>query len=157
MLNELQRPTLTMSLDVEIPEVPVLNHNMGKVEEFSKELCSFYETLLDNEELDIKTIKAERTKIRKFMTTVADNRKRTVNAYKEPIKDFEDTSKRIEKNLKALDDRMKSIIDEDKALLEDPFAGLTVNKKIILTCPEDKVSMIIDFANKNNLEWEEMK
>ena len=37
MLNELQRPTLTMSLDVEIPEVPVLNHNMGKVEEFSKD------------------------------------------------------------------------------------------------------------------------
>ena len=63
----------------------------------------------------------------------------------------------VSKNLKALDDRMKSIVDEEKALLEDPFAGLTVNKKIILTCPEDKVSMIIDFANKNNLEWEEMK
>lgn len=158
MLNELQRPTLEISLDVDIPEVPVLEHNMGRVEQFSEELCAFYNNILDDNGLDIKTIKAERTKIRKFMTTVADNRKNTIKAYKEPIKDFEETSKRIEKNLKTLDDRMKAIVDEDKALLEDPFAGLSINNtKIVLTCTKEQVDMIIDFAKKNKIEWEEIK
>lgn len=154
-MNELERPTLTVDLDLVIPEIPVLKHNMGIVENFSEELVSFYTNLLDNNELTVKDIKAERTKIRKIMTTVADNRKKTVAAYKEPIKDFEETSKRIEKNIKALDDRMKSIVDADKVLLEDPFAGLSVNKvKVVLTCDNEQVDIIKEFAKQNKIEME---
>lgn len=156
-MNELARPTLQVDLDVEIPEIPTLEHNLGLVENFANELSDFYNTLLDNDSLSIKDIKAERTKVRKVMTTIADNRKKTVNAYKEPIKDFEDTSKRIEKTLKTLDDRMKSIVDADKALNEDPFAGLSINQtKVILTCTKEQVKLIKDFAKANNMEMEEI-
>ena len=92
------------------------------------------------------------------MTTIADNRKKTVKAYKEPIKDFEDTSKRIEKVLKTLDDRMKSIVDEDKLANEDPFAGLSINQfKVVVTCnSKEQVKLIKEFAKANNIDMEEI-
>ena len=99
-MNELARPTLQVDLDVEIPKIPVLDHNLGVVESFATELSTFYNELLDDNALSVKDIKAERTKVRKIMTTIADNRKKTVKAYKEPIQDFEDTSKRIEISFK---------------------------------------------------------
>ena len=157
-MNELARPTLQVDLDVEIPKIPVLEHNLGVVESFATELSTFYNELLDNNSLSIKDIKAERTKVRKVMTTIADNRKKTVKAYKEPIQDFEDTSKRIEKVLKTLDDRMKSIVDADKLANEDPFAGLSINQfKVVLTCnSKEQVKLIKEFAKANNIDMEEI-
>lgn len=155
MLNELERPTLKVSLDVEIPKLEPLKHDMDKVEIFANELSEFYNNILDNTiNPDIKDIKAERTKVRKIIKTVADNRKATVNAFKEPIKDFEETSKRIEKVLTKLDDRMKDIVNRDK--LEDPFADLSVNNvshetyyKVVV--PNDKIELFKKFAKENNI------
>lgn len=130
MLNELERPTLNISLDLDIPKMEPLKHDLDKVEIFAKKLDEFYRDAIEkSDDLDIKLVKQERTKVRKVIKTIEDNRKAMVKAYKEPIKDFEDTSKRIEKILKGTDGMMKELVDADKAAKEDPFAGLSVDDK----------------------------
>lgn len=130
MLNELERPTLNISLDLDIPKMEPLKHDLDKVEVFAKKLDEFYRDAIEkSDDLDIKLVKQERTKVRKVIKTIEDNRKAMVKAYKEPIKDFEDTSKRIEKILKGTDSMMKELVDADKAAKEDPFAGLSVDDK----------------------------
>lgn len=130
MLNELERPTLNISLDLDIPKMEPLKHDLDKVEIFAKKLDEFYRDAIEkSDDLDIRLVKQERTKVRKVIKTIEDNRKAMVKAYKEPIKDFEDTSKRIEKILKGTDSMMKELVDADKAAKEDPFAGLSVDDK----------------------------
>ena len=130
MLNELERPTLNISLDLDIPKMEPLKHDLDKVEIFAKQLDEFYRNAIEtSDDLDIKLVKQERTKVRKVLKTIEDNRKAMVKAYKEPIKDFEDTSKRIEKILKGTDGMMKELVDADKAANEDPFGGLSVDDK----------------------------
>jgi gas vesicle protein len=130
MLNELERPTLNISLDLDIPKMEPLKHDLDKVEVFAKKLDEFYRDAIEkSDDLDIRLVKQERTKVRKVIKTIEDNRKAMVKAYKEPIKDFEDTSKRIEKILKGTDGMMKELVDADKAANEDPFAGLSVDDK----------------------------
>lgn len=131
MLNELERPSLKVTLDLDIPKMEPLKHDLDKVETFVKELDTFYRDAIEKtENIDIKVVKSERTKVRKVLKTIEDNRKAMVKAYKEPIKDFEDTSKRIEKILKGTDGMMKELVDADKAAKEDPFAGLSVNEEL---------------------------
>ena len=130
MLNELERPTLNISLDLDIPKMEPLKHDLDKVEVFAKKLDEFYRDAIEkSDDLDIRLVKQERTKVRKVIKTIEDNRKAMVKAYKEPIKDFEDTSKRIEKILKGTDSMMKELVDADKAAKEDPFGGLSVDDK----------------------------
>lgn len=130
MLNELERPTLNISLDLDIPKMEPLKHDLDKVEVFAKQLDEFYRNAIEkSDDLDIRLVKQERTKVRKVIKTIEDNRKAMVKAYKEPIKDFEDTSKRIEKILKGTDGMMKELVDADKAANEDPFGGLSVDDK----------------------------
>ncbi len=130
MLNELERPTLNISLDLDIPKMEPLKHDLDKVEIFAKQLDEFYRNAIEkSDDLDIRLVKQERTKVRKVIKTIEDNRKAMVKAYKEPIKDFEDTSKRIEKILKGTDGMMKELVDADKAANEDPFGGLSVDDK----------------------------
>lgn len=130
MLNELERPTLNISLDLDIPKMEPLKHDLDKVEIFAKKLDEFYRNAIEkSDDLDIRLVKQERTKVRKVIKTIEDNRKAMVKAYKEPIKDFEDTSKRIEKILKGTDGMMKELVDADKAANEDPFGGLSVDDK----------------------------
>jgi len=131
MLNELERPSLKVTLDLDIPKMEPLKHDLDKVETFVKELDTFYRDAIEKtENIDIKVVKSERTKVRKVLKTIEDNRKAMVKAYKEPIKDFEDTSKRIEKILKGTDGMMKELVDADKLAKEDPFAGLSVNENL---------------------------
>lgn len=131
MLNELERPSLKVTLDLDIPKMEPLKHDLDKVETFVKELDTFYRDAIEKtENIDIKVVKSERTKVRKVLKTIEDNRKAMVKAYKEPIKDFEDTSKRIEKILKGTDGMMKELVDADKASKEDPFAGLSINEEL---------------------------
>lgn len=131
MLNELERPSLKVTLDLDIPKMEPLKHDLDKVETFVKELDTFYRDAIEKtENIDIKVVKSERTKVRKVLKTIEDNRKAMVKAYKEPIKDFEDTSKRIEKILKGTDGMMKELVDADKLAKEDPFAGLSINEEL---------------------------
>lgn len=156
MLNELERPSLKVSLDVEIPDIPELKHDLRKVEEFSIELSKFYNNLLDLNQLGVKEIKAERTKVRKLMKTIGDNRKAAVKAFKTPIQDFEDTSKRIEKVLKETDDRMKSIVDAEKEEEVDPFAGLTTNVScetynFSITCTKEQYEELLEIMKMKGI------
>lgn len=158
MLNELERPSLNVSLDIEIPKMEAIKHDLGIVEKFVEKLDEFYtDALLEaGDNVDVKTVKAERTRVRKIMTTVADNRKNMVKAYKEPIKDFEDTSKRIERGLKSIDDRFKAIVDADKIANEDPFEGLSVNMNtynLAITCTEEQFKEIKEFLDKKGIKY----
>ena len=151
MLNELERPTLNISLDLDIPKMEPLKHDLDKVEVFAKQLDEFYRNAIEeSDDLDIKLVKQERTKVRKVIKTIEDNRKAMVKAYKEPIKDFEDTSKRIEKILKGTDSMMKELVDADKAAKEDPFAGLTIDENLYtikFRATEDKYNELIKYMN----------
>lgn len=150
MLNELARPSCEVSLEIELPKLPSIEHNLDKVQMFANELEKFYDGVL--EDLDIKTIKAERTKVRKVLKTIEDNRKAMVNAYKEPIKSFETTSKDIEKTLKRVDGRMKELVDADKAAKEDPFAGLTVEEYTIVIHSKEGYEKVLEFMKKEGIK-----
>lgn len=158
MLNELERPSLKVTLDVDIPEMKPIKHELNKVEEFAKQLDEFYRNAIENtDDLDIKIVKQERTKVRKVIKTISDNRKAMVKAYKEPIKDFEDTSKRIEKILKGTDDMMKELVDADKAAKEDPFAGLSVNENlyaIVFSTTEENKNKIVKYIRDLGIKVE---
>lgn len=158
MLNELERPSLKVTLDLDIPKMEPLKHDLDKVETFVKELDTFYRDAIEKtENIDIKVVKSERTKVRKVLKTIEDNRKAMVKAYKEPIKDFEDTSKRIEKILKGTDGMMKELVDADKAAKEDPFAGLSVNETlyaIIFSTTEENKNKIVKYIRDLGIKVE---
>ena len=158
MLNEIKRPSLDVTLEIDIPEIQPIKHDLAKVEEFVTKLDEFYRTAIDQAistfTLDIKQIKEERTKVRKVLKTIEDNRKAMVKAFKEPIKDFEDTSKRIEKILKGTDEMMKELVDEDTALKEDPFGEKDIPKKytINIECTEKEYADIVKYIEKKGIE-----
>lgn len=158
MLNEIKRPSLDVTLEVEIPEIQPIKHDLAKVEEFVNQLDAFYRTTINeaiaNFSLDIKEVKAERTKVRKVLKTVEDNRKAMVKAFKEPIKDFEETSKRIEKVLKGTDEFMKELVDEDKALKEDPFGENDIPKKFVIymECTQKEYDDIMKYIEKKGIK-----
>ena len=157
MLNEIKRPSLDVTLEVEIPKIQPIQHDLDKVEAFATKLDSFYREAINEAVnsfiLDIKGVKSERTKVRKIIKTIEDNRKAMVNAFKEPIKDFEETSKRIEKILKGTDDFMKEFVDAEKALLEDPYADFDVPEKytINLECTKKQYDEIIKYIEKKGI------
>ena len=158
MLNELKRPSLDVTLEVDIPKIQPIKHDLDKVEKFVTELDLFYRDAIDNAianfDLDIKVVKAERTKVRKVLKTIEDNRKAMVKAFKEPIKDFEETSKRIEKILKGTDGMMKELVDEDKAMKEDPFGEKDIPKKFVINveCTEKEYADIVKYIEKKGVK-----
>lgn len=154
MLNEIKRPSLDITLEVDIPKIEPIKHDLAKVEDFVNQLDSFYREGINeavaNFSLDIKDVKSERTRVRKVLKTIEDNRKAMVKAFKEPIKDFEETSKRIEKVLKGTDEFMKSFVDEDKALKEDPFGANDIPQDyvIAINCTPKEYEDIMKYINK---------
>ena len=159
-MNEENKPTLTCSLDVAIPEIQPIKHDLGKVEEFVTALEKYYDEGIEEagDSIKVSVVKGERTKVRRILKTIEDNRKAAVKAFKEPIKDFEETSKRIEKILKRTDGKLKEIVDRDK--LEDPFAGLTITtetKTFKVTVPTEKVEEFTSMMKVMKIEIEEIK
>ena len=156
MLNEIKRPSLDVTLEVDIPQIQPIKHDLAKVEIFVTKLDEFYKNTIEeaiaNFSLDIKQVKAERTKVRRVLKTIEDNRKAMVNAFKEPIKDFEETSKRIEKILKGTDGMMKELVDKDK--LEDPFADFEAPEKftINMECTKKQYEEIIKYVEKKGIK-----
>ena len=99
-MNEIEvvKPTLKVDLDVELPEITPVKHNLGIIEEYAKQLNEFYGKLVFTND-QYTEAKDERAKVNKLKKTIEDNRKEIVKEYKQPIDDFEATSKRIEKLL----------------------------------------------------------
>lgn len=157
MLNELKRPSLDITLEVDIPKLEPIKHDLDKVEVFVNELDNFYRNAIDEAvstfSLDIKDVKAERTKVRKVLKTVEDNRKAMVKAFKEPIKDFEETSKRIEKVLKGTDAMMKELVDEDKKMQTDPFGEQDTPQKYTLNieCTPNEYADLVKYMTKKGI------
>lgn len=155
MLNELERPSLQISLDVDIPNIAPLEHNLGKVEEFANKLANFYDAAIENCNgvYDIPMVKAERTKVRKVIKTIEDNRKNIVKAYKEPISDFEETSKRIEKILGSTDEKLKEIVDASKKV-EDPFGldDVPTTYTVKMICTQEEYKTVLNYIKKKGIE-----
>lgn len=111
MLNELVKPTLKVDLDIKLPEIKPVEHNLGIIEEYAKELNDYYGKLAFTED-QYKEATTERTKVNKLLKAIEDNRKETIKKYKEPIDDFESTSKRIEALLKQASATIGSSIEK---------------------------------------------
>ena len=47
MLNELKRPSLDITLEVDIPKLEPIKHDLDKVEVFVNELDNFYRNAID--------------------------------------------------------------------------------------------------------------
>ena len=101
-MNEMEivKPTLKVDLDVQLPEIMPVKHNLGIIEEYAKQLNEFYGKLVFTND-QYTEAKDERAKVNKLKKTIEDNRKEIVKEYKQPIDDFEATSKRIEKLLES--------------------------------------------------------
>lgn len=106
-MNELVKPTLQVDLDVEIPKVEPIKHNLNVIEDYALQLKNFYAALVFDD-TQYKQAKDERAKVNGLIKKIADNRKDLMKQYNEPISDFEQTSKRIEKLL----GESSSLIDE---------------------------------------------
>lgn len=109
-MNELVKPTLQVDLDVEIPKVEPIKHNLNVIEDYALQLKNFYAALVFDD-TQYKQAKDERAKVNGLIKKIADNRKDLMKQYNEPISDFEQTSKRIEKLLgesaSLIDDSVK--------------------------------------------------
>lgn len=110
-MNELVKPTLKVDLDIKLPEIKPVEHNLGIIEEYAKELNDYYGKLAFTED-QYKEATTERTKVNKLLKAIEDNRKETIKKYKEPIDDFESTSKRIESLLKQASATIGSSIEK---------------------------------------------
>lgn len=97
-MNELVKPSLSVDLDIDIPKIEPIKHNLGIIENYAVQLKEFYGKLVFND-TQYKEAKDERAKVNNLMKKLKENRIETVKLFKEPIQDFEDTSKRIEKLL----------------------------------------------------------
>lgn len=157
MLNEIKRPSLDVSFEIDVPKLEPIKHDLDKVEKFVTELDLFYREAIDKATssftLDIREVKAERTKVRRVLKTIEDNRKAIVKAFKEPIKDFEETSKRIEKILKSTDGMMKELVDEDKKIKEDPFGEQDTPQAYTLNieCTPKEYADLIKYMTKKGI------
>lgn len=97
-MNELVKPSLSVDLDIDIPKIEPIKHNLGIIENYAVQLKEFYGKLVFND-TQYKEAKDERAKVNTLVKKLKENRIETVKLFKEPIQDFEDTSKRIEKLL----------------------------------------------------------
>lgn len=127
-MNELVKPTLNVDLDIKLPEIKPVEHNLGIIEEYTTELIKFYEKLVFTPE-QYTEAKEERAKVNKLLKIVADNRKETVKKYKEPIDDFESTSKRIEKGLQQAANIIGASLEKFD-LEEQEKKAVIINNKI---------------------------
>ena len=109
-MNELVKPTLKVDLDINLPEIPPIQHNLGVIEDYAKNLKDFYGKLVFTSD-QYKEATDERAKVNKLVKTMEDNRKETLKEYKKPIDDFEATSKRIESLLKEASALLSSKIE----------------------------------------------
>ncbi len=110
-MNELVKPTLKVDLDIKLPEIKPVEHNLGIIEEYAKDLNDYYNQLVFTDD-QYKEATSERTKVNKLLKAISDNRKETVKKYKEPIDDFESTSKRIEKLLEQASNTIGASIEK---------------------------------------------
>lgn len=101
-MNEIEvvKPTLKVDLDIKLPEIAPVEHNLSIIEDYATQLNEFYNKLVFTPD-QYNDAKDERIKVNKLKKLIEDNRKEIVKEYKEPIDDFEATSKRIEKLLES--------------------------------------------------------
>jgi DNA-binding transcriptional regulator GbsR (MarR family) len=109
-MNEIMKPTIDLTLDVRIPKMEPIEHNLGVVKAAIIKLNEFYDSLIFTED-DVKDVKKELTRLRALLKNIEDNRKESVKEFKKPIDDFETTSKDIEKLLKGTIESIKSRIE----------------------------------------------
>ena len=110
-MNELTKPTLKVDLDVQLPEITPVKHNLNIIEDYAKQLNDFYSKLVFTSD-QYNEAKDERAKVNKLQKAIADNRKEIIKEYKQPIDDFEATSKRIEKLLEATSNTIGASIEQ---------------------------------------------
>lgn len=144
-MNELVKPSLSVDLDIDIPKIEPIKHNLGIIEEYAVQLKDFYGKLVFND-TQYKEAKDERAKVNSLMKKLKENRIETVKLFKEPIQDFEDTSKRIEKLL----EESAGIIDSSvkKFDLEQQEIKRKAIEEKIETIREQFMQSYVEYANR---------
>ena len=144
-MNELVKPSLSVDLDIDIPKIEPIKHNLGIIEDYAVELKEFYGKLVFND-TQYKEAKDERAKVNTLVKKLKENRIETVKLFKEPIQDFEDTSKRIEKLL----EESAGIIDSSvkKFDLEQQEIKRKAIEEKIETIREQFMQSYVEYANR---------
>ena len=117
MNNMIVRPEIIFDLEINVPEVPKIEHNLDALQKRTTELKDFYNKLVITED-EVDNLLKDKTDINKLLKKIEDNRKENVRKFNQPINDFESTSKDIEKTLKSIVDIINTktnvFIDEQK-------------------------------------------
>lgn len=144
-MNELVKPSLCVDLDIDIPKIEPIKHNLGIIEEYAVQLKEFYGKLVFND-TQYKEAKDERAKVNTLVKKLKENRIETVKLFKEPIQDFEDTSKRIEKLL----EESAGIIDNSvkKFDLEQQEIKRKAIEEKIETVRQQFMQSYVEYANR---------
>lgn len=110
MLEE-AKPTFDMELIVSLPKnMPKVEHNLDKLEEYAKNINEHYSKLIIQKE-HIKDAEAEKAKINNLIKDVKRLRIDKLKEYKQPIEDFEETAKRVEFILLEASETIKASLD----------------------------------------------
>lgn len=110
MLEE-TKPTFDMELIVSLPKnMPKVEHNLDKLEEYAKNINEHYSKLIIQKE-HIKDAEAEKAKINNLIKDVKRLRIDKLKEYKQPIEDFEETAKRVEFILLEASENIKASLD----------------------------------------------
>ena len=144
-MNELVKPSLSVDLDIDIPKIEPIKHNLGIIENYAVQLKEFYGKLVFND-TQYKEAKDERAKVNTLVKKLKENRIETVKLFKEPIQDFEDTSKRIEKLL----EESAGIIDSSvkKFDLEQQEIKRKAIEEKIETVRQQFMQSYVEYANR---------
>lgn len=142
-MNELEKPTIKVDLDIVIPKLEPIKHNLDVIEDSVKKLYDYYSNLIFTSN-QYTEAKEERAKVNKLLKAIADNRKETIKKYKEPIDDFELTSKRIEK-----------LLEQTAGIIGDSIEKFDLEeqkkKQVVI---ENKIEEIRDTIIQEYLEFE---
>lgn len=117
MNNLVVRPEIVFDLNISVPELPRIEHNLDDLKTKTDELKEFYDKLIITSD-EVDNLLRDKTDINKLLKKIEDNRKDNIKKFKQPITDFEETSKSIEKTLKGIVDIINTktnvFLDEEK-------------------------------------------
>lgn len=154
---EIIKPTLKVDLDVKLPDIQPVEHNLDIIEEYAVKLNDFYTKLVFNNE-QYKEATDERTKVNKLKKIIENNRKEIVKEYKKPIDDFESTSKRIEKLLENCADTISESIktfdlEQEKIKSEKIMLKIESIRQSFIKDFEEYAKPLQEFVVEFNQRW----
>ncbi len=123
-MNELETiESIDINLESKLLQLPQIEYNKKGLEELVNVIKKRYENIVFNEE-DVRSAKADKSKINNTIKALARYRIDTINMAKKPLEEFESTYKQAESELKVILNNIESQIK----VFEEKWEKETIKK-----------------------------